>query len=260
MIVPRAPKELGNLQFAEEVAEGKLDIVDVELDEDLNRVFNNVNGNLDNSNIRNGAAIVYEKLTLTGKIKTTDLASDFKLPGTSYVNNTIPGASIVNNSITSVQLTDGVFVDSINNLGLNTTSHLQTCPSRADSFEFISGNDTILLTVDDAGTRGGPIFVLGYIVVSSIILGGGTDELRAMLRFGAPPTPPIVVEYTVRPQFGTTADPTVTVPTTLVLPYINGLKSGPLRYQLGLQHTNLAGGNYARAFHVFSALFVSEQA
>lgn len=79
-IVPRPAKELGNINYVGEVNDGKLDIIDEELDADLDTIYDLVNGKLTNANIAAGAAIHYDKLDLVGKIKPTDLQGGFTLP------------------------------------------------------------------------------------------------------------------------------------------------------------------------------------
>ena len=251
-VIVRPTKTVGTT-YVEETASGKLDIIDAEVDDDFAKLYSGIN-RLDDDNIVPGKRIQYSKLDLAGKIMAGDLA-----PGA--INSAIPP-----DSIGPAQLVNGVFVDSINNLGLFTTVHALQCPVRGDAFEFISGNDTILLTYDITNpatpgiTRGGPIFVIGYVALSSVILGGGTAVMRIMLRLGAPPTPAIVQEYTLQHQYETIGEPSSQIPATLMLPFITGLQSGPIRVQLGFQYSNPAGGNYARGFHVFSALLVCEQA
>jgi hypothetical protein len=264
MIVPRPPKELGNQQYTKEVEQGKLDIIDVELDEDFDKLYGLVNGNIDNDNISAvGPRIIYEKLNLAGKIQNSDLAASFTLPGTAYPPNTVPGTSIVNNSIGPAQLTDGVFVDSINNLGLFTTVSFQQCPFRSDSFLLTSGGSTsggpvILHTLDitnsgNPGTRGGPIFAIGYVAVSCQLFPTSSVTVHARLRFGAPPTPAVVQEHAL--FFSGNSQ---VIPATLVVPFITGLQSGTRRVQIEAQVAVDVGN--ANCYHSASALLVCEQA
>jgi len=81
--IPRPPKANNNRTYVGEVQSGKFDIIDAEIDQDFNDIYGVVNGHLDDANINvdlTGIKIVYEKLNLTGKIKSTDLAPGFKVP------------------------------------------------------------------------------------------------------------------------------------------------------------------------------------
>jgi hypothetical protein len=70
---PRPIKATGSDSYQGEVANGKLDIVDGELDDDIGTLYALVNGGLSDANIAAGAAIAYSKLNLNGQIRWTDL-------------------------------------------------------------------------------------------------------------------------------------------------------------------------------------------
>ena len=72
MAIARPTKALGNDQYTEEVAAGKLDIIDQEIDDDFNVVYNAVN--LIDSGVFTGR-IPYSSLDLTGKIQDSDLTT-----------------------------------------------------------------------------------------------------------------------------------------------------------------------------------------
>jgi hypothetical protein len=111
--VPRPIKARGNANFADEVAAGKPDILDVEVDRDFNALYTLVNGNLDTANIKaSGANIQYGQLNLTGKIQPGDLAPGFVLPanaviGTSIQDHTIAGVKLVPGAATGAQVLRG---------------------------------------------------------------------------------------------------------------------------------------------------------
>lgn len=78
---PRPIKATGSDSYQGEVANGKLDIVDGELDDDIGTLYALVNGNLSDANIAPGAAIAYSKLALTGQIRDTDISAPGAFPG-----------------------------------------------------------------------------------------------------------------------------------------------------------------------------------
>jgi hypothetical protein len=72
---PRPIKATGSDSYQQEVANGKLDIIDGELDDDIGTLYSLINGNLSDPNISPTAAIAYSKLNLTGQIRDADISS-----------------------------------------------------------------------------------------------------------------------------------------------------------------------------------------
>ena len=64
--VVRPPKAKGHNTYQGEVAAGKRDILDSEVDADFQTIYSMVDGGLDDYNVRAGAAVAYSKLNLTG--------------------------------------------------------------------------------------------------------------------------------------------------------------------------------------------------
>jgi hypothetical protein len=81
-LIVRPPKTGGSSKYQTEVAAGALAILDTEVDQDLDTIYNLVNGNISNDNVSGTAAIDYAKLNLTGRIKGADLQASppFTLP------------------------------------------------------------------------------------------------------------------------------------------------------------------------------------
>src|SRR5262252_759891 len=73
--VVRPPKAKGHNTYQGEVAAGKRDILDSEVDADFQTIYSMVDGGLDDYNVRAGAAIAYSKLNLTGQIKNADISA-----------------------------------------------------------------------------------------------------------------------------------------------------------------------------------------
>lgn len=91
-IIFRPPKALGNANFADEVAQGKPDIIDVELDGDVNPLYNLQHGNIDTTNLADAAEIKYTQLHRPIGIQASD------------ITGTLPATIITPGSITNVQI------------------------------------------------------------------------------------------------------------------------------------------------------------
>lgn len=70
--IDRPPKTGGTRRYTNEVASGFDLIRETEVDGDLDIVYGEVNGGLDDTNIRPGASIDYSKLDLTGRLQGSD--------------------------------------------------------------------------------------------------------------------------------------------------------------------------------------------
>jgi hypothetical protein len=70
--IDRPPKTGGTRRYTNEVAAGFDLIRETEVDGDLDIVYGEVNGGLDDTNIRPGASIDYSKLDLTGRLQGSD--------------------------------------------------------------------------------------------------------------------------------------------------------------------------------------------
>jgi hypothetical protein len=107
----RPTKTGGSRTYIDEVTAGFDLIRENEIDGDLNTIYGEFNGGIDNDNIlvlHTGPKIDYAKLDLTGRLQPSDLAPGFALPSTVYPPGSIPVSALTPNSIGLDQLVNGV--------------------------------------------------------------------------------------------------------------------------------------------------------
>src|SRR5215468_3576300 len=105
--IDRPPKAGGTNRYTNEVAIGFDLIRETEVDGDLDKIYGEFNGNIDDSNIAAGAEIDYSKLDLVGRIEPTDLdptPTSGTLPTGWIPTGSVPGTSIAPHSIGPDQL------------------------------------------------------------------------------------------------------------------------------------------------------------
>jgi len=108
---PRPFKSGGYQQYQQEVANaGIIDIIDVEVDKDIDTLYDLVNGHLDSQNLSPTASLTYEQLNLSGKIKDTDIISlsGSKLTGTEYIQIAEMGVGGATRANAAVEESNGV--------------------------------------------------------------------------------------------------------------------------------------------------------
>lgn len=94
-VISRPPKALGNADYADEVAQGKPDIIDVELDNDIKPLYALQNHAIDTSNLSDNAEIKYTQLHRPIGIQASD------------ITGTLPATIITPGSITNTQIQTG---------------------------------------------------------------------------------------------------------------------------------------------------------
>jgi hypothetical protein len=110
--ITRPAKALGHITYQEEVAAGKLEIVDAEIDADLNNIYQLADGALDDENINRsltGVKIQYAKLNLSGLVRDADISlpTDFSGAGGisgNKIKGTIPSSALGPGSVTRTTL------------------------------------------------------------------------------------------------------------------------------------------------------------
>ena len=148
-LVPRSIKQGGTSNYTDSVAQGLLDILDVEIDRDFNDLYTLVNGGLDNANIADNAAIDYSKLNLHGRIQPGDLAGP------------LPPGSLAPGSVTTTEIRDGTitFLDmalvASVIAGTPTASNQQT----VEALQLGNPGQETPIVASFWTTRGGPFFV-----------------------------------------------------------------------------------------------------
>lgn len=169
--IVRQPKARGNTDYAKEVAAGKPDILDVEIDLDFNTLYQGVN-QLDTSNIAANAGILYTQLNLSNPVGIRDKdvtlpsnrggPSDGGIDGKKIRDSTLPGTVFPPGSIPPGAL------------GPNSVVLSNIAPTQATAFMGENGDDaafttnpafTELLLAEQAWTpRGG-----WYLVIASVV-------------------------------------------------------------------------------------------
>jgi hypothetical protein len=105
-LILRPPKTGGTSRYTSEVQNGFDLIRETEVDGDLDTIYSEFNGGIDDENIRPGASIDYSKLDLHGRIEPGDLDPNptAPLPPNWIPSGSVPGASIAPDSIGPSQL------------------------------------------------------------------------------------------------------------------------------------------------------------
>jgi hypothetical protein len=151
-IVPRPLKAAGTNSYQGEVAAGKLDIIDAEVDLDFTTIYNLVNGKLDNLNLDpGGVKITYDKLNLTGRIVDSDIVN---VSGAKIIAGTIPGSALIS-------VAGQPIITSVNQLGVGVTVVAAVSSSTATTQAL--GTDERLMREVAWTSRGGTVFVIGAI-------------------------------------------------------------------------------------------------
>lgn len=110
--ITRPAKTLGNTSYAAEVAGGQTKIKSAEIDADLDTIYAEFNGQIQNENIKAGAAIEYSKLDLVNSITNADIAAAAAIAGSKLavgagVNATVAAAGTSGLTFTTVETTVG---------------------------------------------------------------------------------------------------------------------------------------------------------
>jgi hypothetical protein len=170
--VPRLPKAAGSVSYQGEVARGVPDIIDVELDNDIQPLYDLVNGNLDNANLAANANIAYSKVNLAGQVRPSDLAPGFTLPAGSVSTTQIADASVtmakmalfascVAGTPAQADRTDTVALD----MGANDQ------PGAESTIQSVAWT-----------TRGGPFFLFAELMLEMVCNGNTPSSFGAVMR------------------------------------------------------------------------------
>ena len=175
MAISRPPKALGNDQYTEEVAAGKLDIIDQEIDDDFNTIYDAVNA-INNGTI--AGKIPYENIDFHndgtpqgGSIRIGDYAA---VDATKLVGNPtglfgMSGSLLVDRSVDTPKLAIGGA-----NVYLHVTASAQTLP-----YTLNSAQGEITFGTHNLISRGGPI--IGLATVSGGAVGIAQSRLLARI-------------------------------------------------------------------------------
>lgn len=101
-VISRPPKALGNADYADEVAQGKPDIIDVELDNDIKPLYALQNHGIDTANLSDNAEIKYTQLHRPIGIQQSDFA-----PGVVVPPGSVDGSALKPNSVSSDKIVPG---------------------------------------------------------------------------------------------------------------------------------------------------------
>lgn len=170
-IRPRPAKARGNANFADEVAAGKPDILDVEVDLDFNTLYTLINGQIDDGNINvlgTGVKIAYSKLNLTGSIVGGDLA-----PGAG-----IPGGAIAADTVTTRELAPNAVL--LENIAPQQTT--RAIVPNGDDADLSLVNNTEILCAESVWTSGGGIWITHAAVAGQLLSGGQVSNITIRLR------------------------------------------------------------------------------
>jgi len=217
-IFPRSVKSAGNVNYADEVTAGVPDIIDTEVDKDFNDLYQLVNGQIDDDNINQNPylafkKIVYDKLNLTGRLQSGDLAPGFTVPG-SAITSLPDGVVHINNMAIGASFQALAFNVGTANLGL-------------------SPNTETVVAEQTWTTRGGSWIILGLLNGFCIIQtasAGGSGSFTTRLRLGssAVGVPDGTVLEVTTAQVGaagfTISSGGITVPLGQTLVAVGGLK------------------------------------
>ena len=102
-LVNRPFKVGGTTNYVDEVALGNTTILAAEVDDDLNTLYDEFNGNIDNANIKVGANIATSKLALDGGLQTGHYA-DGSVTLAKLAANSVDSSKIVDGSITGTDI------------------------------------------------------------------------------------------------------------------------------------------------------------
>lgn len=156
--INRPPKALGTFNYADEVAQGKLDIIDAEIDLDFNTLYTGIN-KLDGSNFDPNPTtkITCAQLNLTGCVTTTDIVSldANKLFG--FLPHTIGGVFVHGDS-----LQGGTVQSAALHRGASTWAPAQT-PNRTDVVTITTTDQSFVEAVFTS--RSGPVLMLAVATV-----------------------------------------------------------------------------------------------
>jgi len=253
MAYTRPPKAAGHNTYAGEVAAGKRDIIDVEVDADFDKLYGTMDGGIVNSNISDDAAIAYTKLALAGRILDRDLTfpPSHSPPGPS--GGGVDAARLFGSLPTVTVPTN--FITNINQLTPGTTVQFIEAASRADTFEITGLTNLFDRTYT---SRGGHIFFIG-VVTGYIELTTGVSDVHGVVHANIQRDFSVVVDATTHAEMTATGIAgTLRFPFTLVVPF-NWAAIGPsFHVTLGTTRDALSAG--VRAFHTFSAFLTCEQA
>ena len=238
-LVPRSIKQGGTSNYTDSVAQGLLDILDVEVDRDFNDLYTLVNGNLDNANIADNAAIDYSKLNLHGRIQPGDLAGP--LPPGSLAPGSVTTTEIKDGTITFLDM--GLFASVLS--GTPTQSGQQT----VEPLQLGNPGQETPIVASFWTTRGGPFFVWAQstaevvginALVPGQVLPAGNASITCRLRIDGGTGDPVVGNQVQIQTKRAGVYPGQPIPITFAIPFagstvLDPVPAGQRRITLSLQ-------------------------
>jgi hypothetical protein len=244
---PRPLKANNHATYQGEVASGKLDIIDAELDKDLDTLYDLVNGSLDNANIAANAAIAYSKLSLTGQVKGSDIAAGANISGAAIQPRTLPADRLVASSLTTAELANA----SVTRDKIAIAQTVQDIKRvEVSAVNMTSVNVFYLVAETTWNARGGLGWGAGVVhCVMGIRDVAPNPAIEALLiqdgAAGTPGTNGTIVDSVLIDQLDSGFGGTVVVPVTLVLQSLTWTTAGTHRLQICVTPRNWIAG-YAR--------------
>jgi hypothetical protein len=149
--IDRPGKTGGTTRYTTEVTAGFDLIRETEVDGDLDTIYGEFNGGIDDTNIRAGASIDYSKLDLTHRITVDDLVPGFILPTSAIPPGGFPAGSYAPLSIDTPSLA----IDATTQWAAQIGTPL-TLP-----YNILDTAELTVSSITSPASRGGLIFIVG---------------------------------------------------------------------------------------------------